>query len=154
MADGKTQSGNPAPSSYQQLLDDLPCTGPGTKGGEMLRRYWHPVCLSESLKDIPIAVRMLSEDLVVFRDGKGRRVVGLALPASSGVIGIRSSARRRFDVLLSRLALRYPRRCIDTPIEPRDSDLKTRFAIFGILSKSGVASSGRTWGRRKKMRRR
>ena len=60
------------PSGLQKLLDDLPRTGPGTRAGEMLRRYWHPVCLSENLKDIPIAVRMLCEDLVVFRDGKGR----------------------------------------------------------------------------------
>ena len=38
MTDGKTQSGNPAPSSYQQLLDDLPRTGPGTSGVSMWQR--------------------------------------------------------------------------------------------------------------------
>ena len=53
MTDGKIQSGNPAPSSYQQLLDELPRTGPGTKGGEMLRRYWHPVCLSATSRTFP-----------------------------------------------------------------------------------------------------
>lgn len=68
MADSKAEH---SPSVYQRLLDELPRTGPGTRGGEMLRRYWHPVCLADSLKDIPIAVRMLSENLVVFRDGKG-----------------------------------------------------------------------------------
>ena len=38
------------PSGLQKLLDDLPRTGPGTRAGEMLRRYWHPVCLSENLR--------------------------------------------------------------------------------------------------------
>ncbi|HEU4345366.1 MAG TPA: hypothetical protein VFU31_27760, partial [Candidatus Binatia bacterium] len=79
----KTESGNSTQSAYQKLLDDLPRTGPGTRGGEMLRRYWHPVCLSENLKDIPIAVRMLCEDLVAFRDGKGR----------PGLLGVRCSHR-------------------------------------------------------------
>ena len=68
MSDARVET---APSAYQKLLDELPRTAPGTRGGEMLRRYWHPVCLSADLKDIPIAVRMLCEDLVVFRDGNG-----------------------------------------------------------------------------------
>jgi len=46
--------------------------GPGTPGGELLRRYWHPVCLSADLRDLPKRVRLLGEDLVAFRDGKGR----------------------------------------------------------------------------------
>ena len=29
--------------------DLLTLTGPGTPGGEMLRRYWHPVALAEEL---------------------------------------------------------------------------------------------------------
>src|SRR4029453_6078608 len=66
------QAENAGQSAYQKLLDELPRTGQGTRGGEMLRRYWHPVGLSTRLADIPIAVRMLGEDLVVFRDGKGR----------------------------------------------------------------------------------
>src|SRR5262245_25977028 len=69
MSDAKTKS---APSAYQKLLDELPQTGPETQNNEMLKQYWHPVCLSANLKDIPIAVMMLSEDLVMFRDGKER----------------------------------------------------------------------------------
>src|SRR5206468_7125976 len=72
MSDAKAGSVTSAQSAYQKLLEDMPRTGSGTRGGEMLRRYWHPVCLSANLKDIPVAVRMLGEDLVAFRDGKGR----------------------------------------------------------------------------------
>ena len=51
---------------------ELTHVGPGTPGGELLRRYWHPVCLSAELGDLPKRVRILGEDLVAFRDGKGR----------------------------------------------------------------------------------
>ena len=49
--------------------------GPGTPCGEYLRRYWHPFMLASELKDLPVAVRLLGEDLVVFRDRSGN--VGL-----------------------------------------------------------------------------
>jgi len=46
--------------------------GPGTACGELMRRYWQPVCLSADLKDLPKPVRILGEDLIAFRDGRGR----------------------------------------------------------------------------------
>jgi len=52
--------------------------GPGTPGGEMLRRYWHPVLLASELPapdSAPIRVRVLGEDLIAFRDSDGK--VGL-----------------------------------------------------------------------------
>jgi nitrite reductase/ring-hydroxylating ferredoxin subunit len=116
----------PALSPYQKLLEELPRTGPGTKGGEMLRRYWHPVCLSTNLRDIPIAVRMLCEDLVLFRDGKGR----------AGLLGIRCPHRlasleygqvREDGLMCSYHGWKYDvkGRCIDQPLEPPGSDLKS-----------------------------
>ena len=125
MSETKVETAGPAQSAYQKLLEDLPRTGPGTKGGEMLRRYWHPVCLSANLKDIPIAVRMLSEDLVAFRDGKGR----------PGLLGIRCPHRlasleygqvRGDGLMCSYHGWKYDvtGRCIDQPLEPRDSDFK------------------------------
>jgi phthalate 4,5-dioxygenase len=57
--------------------DLLTVTGPGTPGGELLRRYWQPAALSEELEagGDPLAVKLLGEELVVFRDDKRR--VGL-----------------------------------------------------------------------------
>ena len=48
--------------------------GPGTPGGEMLRRYWHPIALATDVSDeTPTKfVRILGEDLVIFRDKSGR----------------------------------------------------------------------------------
>ena len=51
---------------------DIPRVGRGTPGGEWLRRYWMAVGTVAELHDIPHAVRVLGEDLVLFRDGSGR----------------------------------------------------------------------------------
>src|SRR5437016_62015 len=53
--------------------EDLQLTqvGPGTPGGEYLRRFWHPIVRLADLKDVPVPVRILGEDLVLFRDGRG-----------------------------------------------------------------------------------
>src|SRR5690349_6994387 len=46
--------------------------GPGTPMGELMRRYWQPVLASRNVTDRPREVRILGEDLIVFRDGEGR----------------------------------------------------------------------------------
>jgi phthalate 4,5-dioxygenase oxygenase subunit len=43
--------------------------------GQMMRRHWLPVCMSEEAAErdgAPVKARLLGEDLVVFRDTKGR----------------------------------------------------------------------------------
>jgi phthalate 4,5-dioxygenase oxygenase subunit len=54
--------------------DLLTRIGPGTVGGDLLRRYWQPAALSEELKPggAPLPVRLLGEDLVMFRDDQRR----------------------------------------------------------------------------------
>jgi phenylpropionate dioxygenase-like ring-hydroxylating dioxygenase large terminal subunit len=51
---------------------ELTHVGPGTPCGEYLRRYWQPVAMASELDDLPLAVRILGEDLVLFRDRSGR----------------------------------------------------------------------------------
>ncbi len=48
--------------------------GPGTPGGQLLRRYWQPAALLEELDGPrPVrAVRLLGQDFVLFRDEQGR----------------------------------------------------------------------------------
>lgn len=60
--------GRPAPSYRRDLTE----VGPGTPMGELMRRYWHPVARSEDARDEPLALRVLGEDLVLFRDTQGR----------------------------------------------------------------------------------
>jgi nitrite reductase/ring-hydroxylating ferredoxin subunit len=51
--------------------DDVVRVAPGTLGGDYLRRFWWPVALSEEVKDIPVPVKVLGEELVLFRDLSG-----------------------------------------------------------------------------------
>ena len=46
--------------------------GRGKPMGELLRRYWHPIGLKADAGDVPRKVRALGEDLILFRDRKGR----------------------------------------------------------------------------------
>ena len=52
--------------------------GPGTPCGEFMRRYWQPLLPSADVTNRPKEIRILSEDLIVFRDKAGR--VGLLYP--------------------------------------------------------------------------
>ena len=55
--------------------EQLTHVGPNTPCGEYLRRFWQPVCFSDELKDLPLRLRIMAEDLVAFRDRSG--AVGL-----------------------------------------------------------------------------
>lgn len=44
----------------------------GTPMGELLRRYWQPVCLSSDIDELPKYTKILGEELVAFRDKRGR----------------------------------------------------------------------------------
>jgi len=63
-----TAYGRP-PATSNALLTQV---GPGTPCGEFMRRYWQPLLTSESVTNRPQEIRILGEDLIVFRDRKGR----------------------------------------------------------------------------------
>ena len=101
--------------------------GPGTPGGEWMRRYWNPVAYSHELGELPLAVRVLGEDLVAFRDGRGRAGLLQAHCCHRGTsleFGIVSERGIRccyhgwlFDI---------DGRILETPGEPARSTLKDR----------------------------
>jgi phenylpropionate dioxygenase-like ring-hydroxylating dioxygenase large terminal subunit len=73
-----TQEGSaydlPEPSYDAELVQ----VGRRTPCGEMLRRYWHPIATAEEVKDLPLPVRVLGEDLILFQTPQGR--YGLVYP--------------------------------------------------------------------------
>jgi 5,5'-dehydrodivanillate O-demethylase oxygenase subunit len=101
----------------------------GTPCGELLRRYWHPVAAAAELTDEkPIrAVKILNEELVVYRDKSGRYgLVGEHCPHR-----LASLAYGRVDAE----GIRCPYhgwkfdqtgRCLEQPAEPADSTFKDR----------------------------
>ena len=104
------------PDRYQYLTQ----TGPGTPAGDLLRSYWQPVAIADTLPSgaAPQPVRILGEDLVLFRDDLDR--VGLI---------DRKCAHRCTDLALGRIedhGIRCPYhgwlfdvngRCLEQPAE-------------------------------------
>lgn len=104
-------------------------TGPGTPGGELMRRYWQPVAVQADLPpgSPPMPVRLLGEDLVLFRDEAGR----------PGLLGLHCS-HRGADLSYGRLEAGGLRciyhgwlydltgRCLEQPGEPAGSTFHER----------------------------
>lgn len=61
--------------TYNARLTEV---GRGTPMGELLRRYWHPVGMAADAGATPRAVKVLGEELILFRDGRGQ--AGLVYP--------------------------------------------------------------------------
>jgi phenylpropionate dioxygenase-like ring-hydroxylating dioxygenase large terminal subunit len=106
---------------------ELTHVGPGTSGGEYLRRFWQPVCFSDDLKDLPLRLKILGEDLVAFRDKSG--AVGLlelhcphrGTSLEFGLVGDRGIRCCYHGWLFG-----VDGGILETPGEPADSTLKDR----------------------------
>jgi nitrite reductase/ring-hydroxylating ferredoxin subunit len=125
----------PTPESYdayerRDVPDEdaeLTHVGPGTPCGEYLRRFWQPVSLSANLADLPVRVRVLGEDLVLFRDGEGR--VGLLpLHCSHRGTSLEFGMVERRGIRCCYHGWLYDGagRVLETPGEPVDSALTER----------------------------
>ena len=73
----RTRSSIPKFGGYHRRLAseedrELTHVGQGTPAGEYLRRFWHPIALASELKDTAVVVKLLGEELVLFRDRSGR----------------------------------------------------------------------------------
>ena len=121
--------------------EKLTQSGPGTPGGELLRRYWQPVARSEEVGDLPVAVTVFNEDLILFRDKRGNP--GLVYPRCM---------HRGTSLIYGKIepqGIRCPYhgwlydtqgRCLETPCEP-DSRVKDKvrqpwypvFDHFGLI---------------------
>ena len=117
--------------------------GPGTPGGRLLRNYWQPVALVEELEGKrPVRpVRLLGQDLVLFKDETGR--YGL-LDRDCPHRGADLAYGRREDGGL-RCAFHgwlfdVTGQCLQTPAEPEGSKLaqRVRQKSYPVVEKSGM----------------
>ena len=107
--------------------------GPGTPMGQLLRWYWHPIAATIQLKENPVRkVRILGEDLVLYRDRSGHfgligdrcahRATGLwfGIPDADGLRCCYHGWK--YDAT---------GQCIDQPLEPPGSNFKLTIKIKG-----------------------
>lgn len=109
--------------------DLLTQTGPGTPGGALLRRYWQPVGLSEEIRpgSAPKPVRILSEDLVLFRDEFGApALLGLHCPHRGVDLSYGRIEAGGLRCLYHGWVMAADGRCLQQPGEPAGSTFKDR----------------------------
>lgn len=127
----------------QEQNDRLTRVGPQTGAGAVLRRYWQPAALSEELMSARpvVPVRLLGEDLVLFRDNKG----------DLGLIG-RHCPHRGADLCYGRRednGLRCPfhgwhfdrnGQCVEQPGEPEGSQMykNIKTVSYPVVEKNGI----------------
>ena len=118
--------------------------GPGTRMGELLRRYWHPVGCSEFVTSKPQRVKVLGEELVLYRGTWGE----------THLMQLRCAHRS--------LALDYGRvegdcircpyhgwlydasgQCLEQPAEPEGSSFKEKIKMRAYRTQE---YSGVVWG--------
>jgi phenylpropionate dioxygenase-like ring-hydroxylating dioxygenase large terminal subunit len=108
-------------------------TGPGTPMGNLMRRYWVPALYSHQLPEVdgpPVRVKLLSEELVAFRDSTGQ--VGL-LEEHCAHRGASLYWGRNEECGLRCVyhGWKYDRtgQCVDQPAEPEESTFKDRIML-------------------------
>lgn len=126
----------------QAQNDRIARVGPGTPAGELMRRYWQPVAASSWLTNNPVQpVRILGEDLVLFRDKSGtlgllqqrcpHRGVDLrfGIPTEKGLRCMYHGWQ--FDSM---------GRCLDQPLEPPGSSFneKTLATAYPVEELGGL----------------
>lgn len=111
----------------QQENELLTGTGPGTPCGELMRRYWQPAALSEELPPggAPLPVRLLGEDLVLFRDEQGHPgLLDLHCPHRGADLSYGRLEDGGLRCIYHGWLFDIRGRCLDMPGEPRGGEHK------------------------------
>lgn len=116
--------------------------GPGKPAGDLMRRYWQPIAATAQLSDNPVkAIRVLGEDLTLFKDRKGKL----------GLIGDRCAHRHAQMIygIPQETGLRCAYhgwvydgegRCLEQPTEPEGSTFtdKIRLKAYPVQELAGI----------------
>ena len=136
--------------------------GAGTPAGEWLRRFWHPIAVSDrwdgirthwdydrpltfdgeagtmggwadrlsNFKGKPTPVRILGEDLVLFRDGAGRPgLIQRTCPHRGTSLAFGRIQERGIACCYHGWLFDVGGRCIDMPAEPAESSFRDKVTI-------------------------
>ena len=120
---------------------DIPHVGKGTPAGEWFRRYWMVVGTTRDLHDIPQAVKVLGEELVLFRNEAGR--LGLI----GGHCPHRGASLEYGDIEDAGIRCPYHGwlfdvrgQCLEMPAEPKDSKFaeKVKHLSYPLREQGGL----------------
>src|SRR6185312_3408736 len=119
-------------------------TNKGTPMGEVFRRFWIPVALSAELAGPdcpPVRVRVLGEDLIAFRDSKGRPgLVDAYCPHRGAPMFFGRNEEEGLRCVYHGWKFAVTGQCVDMPSEPAESNFKNkvRTLAYPCIERNGV----------------
>lgn len=127
----------------QTQNDVLTQTGPGTLGGRFLRCYWQPIAAAEEMPSggAPMPLRILSEDLVLFRDDEGQLgLIGQFCPHRGTDLSYGRVEDGGLRCLYHGWLFDREGKCIDQPAEPEGKKFchKVRHPGYPVQEKGGA----------------
>jgi len=127
--------------SKKVSVADIPHVSPGTAAGEWFRRYWIVVSAMRDLHDIPQAIKILGEDLVLFRDQAGKiGLIGAHCPH-------RGASLEYGDIECGGIRCPYHGwlfdvrgQCLEMPAEPKGSKFaqKVKHLSYPVREQGGL----------------
>ncbi len=125
--------------------DTLAKVGPGTLMGNLMRQYWIPAFMSSELAEpdgAPLRIRLLSEDLVAWRNTDG--TVGLmqnACPHRGASMFFGRNEENGLRCVYHGWKFDTEGVCTDMPNEPAESNFKHKIkaAAYRVVERNGVA---------------
>jgi nitrite reductase/ring-hydroxylating ferredoxin subunit len=117
--------------------------GPGTPCGKLMRHYWQPAALTEELTpERPVVtVRLVGEDLVLFRDERGRLgLVGRRCPHRGTDLAYARCEDGGLRCVFHGWLFDTSGQCLETPAEPEGSRLHTqiRHKSYPVVERNGI----------------
>jgi len=122
-------------------LADIPYVGRGTPAGDWFRRYWIVVSAARDLHDIPQAIKVLGDELVLFRDQTGKiGLIGAHCPH-------RGASLEYGDIECGGIRCPYHGwlfdvhgQCLEMPAEPKGSKFaqKVKHLSYPVREQGGL----------------
>ncbi len=118
--------------------------GPGTPGGNLLRRFWMPACLSSDLPDrdgTPLRLRLLGEDLIAYRDSDGHiGLVDAYCPHRRAPLFFARNEECGLRCVYHGWKFDRSGTCVDMPSEPAGTTLlaKVKINAYPCFEQGGV----------------
>lgn len=113
----------------------------GTPAGEWFRRYWLVVGTANELRDIPLGINVLGEELVLFRDLEGRiGLVGLHCPHRNTSLEYGDIEERGIRCPYHGWLFDVAGNCLEQPAEPKDSQFykKVKHLSYPVRELGGL----------------
>ena len=117
--------------------------GPGTLCGELMRRYWHPIAAVSELDSLKWnkRVRLLGEDLVLFRDRQDRYgLITEACPHRRASLAFGIPTNDGIRCPYHGWAFGHSGQCLEQPNEPEKSQFRSKVTTpaYSVEEMGGV----------------